>query len=136
MTNNKNTQYEPIPVHVEEIAKNILDAAFQVHSALGPGLLESVYETCMLHELNLRNIAVRSHVSLPVTYKGITVDAGYRLDLLVYDCVVVELKSVEAMNPVYYAQLLTYIKLVNKRLGLLINFNAVHLCDGIKRIIS
>jgi GxxExxY protein len=132
----KNFQFNPIPAHTEEIVKTILDAAYQVHTALGPGLLESVYEACMVHELNLRNINSKSQLTLPVMYKGITVDSGYRLDILVDDCVIVEIKSSEAINPVHCAQLLTYLKLTNKRLGLLLNFNVIHLRDGIKRIIN
>jgi GxxExxY protein len=132
----KNSKYAIIDSHIEEIAKSILDAAYQVHSALGPGLLESVYETCMVHELNLRNIYSKSQVILPIMYKGIMVDSAYRLDLLVEDCVIVEIKSSEGINPVQFAQLLTYLKLTNKRLGLLLNFNVVHLRDGIKRIIN
>jgi GxxExxY protein len=129
-------QYSPIDQKTEEIGKSILDAAYQVHSALGPGLLESVYESCLIHELNLRNISTKSQVSLPVVYKGITVDSGYRLDILVEDYVIVEIKSSEGMNPVHAAQLLTYLKLTGKRLGLLLNFNVIHLRDGIKRVIN
>jgi GxxExxY protein len=126
---------EPIPDHTEEIAKAILDSAFQVHTALGPGLLESVYESCLSHELNIRGISTKSQVMLPVVYKGIKVDSGYRLDLLVDDCIVVEIKAAENISEVFKAQLLTYLKLSSLRLGLLINFNVVHLRDGIKRII-
>jgi GxxExxY protein len=127
---------EPIPVHTEDIAKAILDSAFQIHTALGPGLLESVYEACMVHELKLRGITVKSQVTLPVIYKGMKVDSGFRLDLLVDDRVVVEIKSADDISAVYRAQLLTYLRLSNIRLGLLINFNVVHLRDGIKRIIN
>jgi GxxExxY protein len=133
---NKNNIDAPIPSHTESIAKTILDAAFQVHTILGPGMLESVYETCLVHELGLRNIEVKSQIILPVIYKGITVESGYRLDLLVDGCVIVEIKSSEIMSPVYPAQLLTYLRLANIRLGLLLNFNVVHLRDGIKRIIN
>jgi GxxExxY protein len=132
----KNLRFNPIPNHTEEIVKTILEAAYQVHTALGPGLLESVYEACMVHELNLRKISSISQLTLPVIYKGITVDSGYRLDIVVDDCVIVEIKSSEAINPVHSAQLLTYLKLTNKRLGLLLNFNVIHLRDGIKRIIN
>ena len=126
----------PIPSHTESIAKTILDAAFQVHTILGPGMLESVYETCMIHELGLRSIDVKSQIILPVVYKGIMVESGFRLDMLVDGCVIVEIKSAEIMSPVYPAQLLTYLRLANIRLGLLLNFNVVHLRDGIKRIIN
>ena len=132
----KKPEINPIPVHTEEIIKSVLDAAFQVHSALGPGLLESVYEACMAHELNLRDIKYKTQVTLPVIYKGVKVDSGLRLDMLVDDCVIVEIKSAENLNPIYSAQLLTYLKLTNVRLGLIINFNVIHLRDGIKRIIN
>jgi GxxExxY protein len=129
-------KYYPIPNHPEGIAKAVLDAAFQVHTALGPGLLESVYEACMVHELGLRSINVKSQIVLPVIYKEMKVDSGFRLDMLVDGCVIVEIKSVENISPIYAAQLLTYLKLTGVRLGLLINFNVIHLRDGIKRIIN
>ena len=132
----KKSRINPIPIRTEEIAKAILDSAFQVHTALGPGLLESVYEACLLHELKIRGINVKSQVTLPVIYKGMKVDSGFRLDLLVDDSVVVEIKSAEGISPVYSAQLLTYLRLSNIRLGFLINFNVIHLRDGIKRIIN
>ncbi len=132
----KKIQFIPIPSHTEEVAKNILDAAYQVHTELDPGLLESVYEACMVHELGLRNIDVKSQITLPVVYKGMKVDSGFRLDILVDGCVIVEIKSSEIISPVFKAQLLTYLRLTNIRLGLLINFNVIHLRDGIKRIIN
>ena len=127
--------YLPVPPHVERIGKAVLDAAFKVHTALGPGLLESVYETCTAFETQESGLQVVTQVALPVTYRDIKMDAGLRLDMLVEDCVIVEFKSVEAMNPVYEAQLITYLKLTGIRLGFLINFNVVHLKDGIKRIV-
>jgi GxxExxY protein len=133
---NTKVKYLPIDPHTEEIVTIILDSAYQVHSILGPGLLESVYETCLVHELNIRNIRTKSQILLPVVYKGITVDSGYRLDILVKDSIIVEIKSTEGINPVHCAQLLTYLKLTSKRLGLLINFNVVHLREGIKRVIN
>jgi GxxExxY protein len=132
----KKIRFEPISSQTEVIVKTVLDSAYQVHTALGPGLLESVYEACMVHELNLRNVSVKSQITLPVIYKGIKVDSGYRLDILVEECVIVEIKSSEVISPVHCAQLLTYLKLTNKRLGLLLNFNVIHLRDGIKRIIN
>jgi len=129
-------KFAPIPEHTENIAKIILDAAYQVHTALGPGLLESVYEECMLHELKLRNIKVISQIAVPVIYKGVKIESGFRMDLLVEDAIIVEIKSSDGINPVHGAQLLTYLKLADKRLGLLLNFNVVHLRDGIKRIIN
>lgn len=125
-----------IPIRTEEVTKIILDAAFKVHSSLGPGLLESVYETCLTYELKLRNMNVETQISLPVVYDGIIVDSGLRLDLMVENCVIVEIKAVENLIPLYQAQLLTYLKLTKSRIGLLINFNTIHLRDGIKRIIN
>jgi GxxExxY protein len=127
--------YAPVPLNVEKIGKAVLDAAFKVHTALGPGLLESVYETCTAFETRESGLLVATQVALPVTYKNIKMDAGLRLDMLVENCVIVEFKSVETMNPVYDAQLITYLKLTGIRLGFLINFNVVHLKDGIKRIV-
>ena len=132
----KNIKFAPIPEHTENVAKIILDAAYQVHTTLGPGLLESVYEECMAHELRLRNIKVVSQIAVPVVYKGVKIESGFRMDLLVEDAVIVEIKSSDGINPVHCAQLLTYLKLADKRLGLLLNFNVVHLRDGIKRIIN
>ena len=117
--------FDPIPADVETLAKCIVDAAFQVHKAPGPGLLESVYETCLCHELKQRNVPFKSQVALPILYNGLTLENGLRLDLLVADKLVVELKAVEKMQPLYDAQLLTYLKLSGLRLGLLINFNTV-----------
>jgi GxxExxY protein len=127
--------YLPVPLNVERVGKAVLDASFKVHTALGPGLLESVYETCTAFEVKESGLRVATQVALPVTYKDIKMDAGLRLDMLVEDCVILEFKSVEIMNPVYDAQLITYLKLTGIRLGFLINFNVVHLKDGIKRIV-
>jgi GxxExxY protein len=115
--------------------KEIVDAAFQVHSQLGAGLLESVYEVCIAHELRKRGLLVQSQPTLPVVYEGIRLEAGFRLDLLVEDCVVVELKAVETLLPVHKAQLLTYLKLSGYRLGLLINFNVPLIKNGIQRLV-
>jgi len=120
---------------LNEISGKVIDAAMTVHSNLGPGLLESVYQTCLSHELNKRGICTQSQVLLPVHYDNLKLATGFRLDLLVENEVVVELKSVEKLLPVHQAQLLTYLKLSGKRLGLLINFNAVHLRNGIKRMV-
>jgi GxxExxY protein len=114
----------------------IVDAAFKVHSVLGPGLLESAYEACFKHELLKRGLKVVSQILLPVEYDGVAIDAGYRIDLLVEDSVVIELKAVEKVVPIYDAQLLTYLKLSGKKLGLLLNFNVIHMKDGIKRIVN
>ena len=116
-------------------AKAVVDAAFKVHAALGPGLLESVYEACLVHELKQRGLSLRTQAALPVVYEGVTLDAGLRLDILVSDAMIVELKAVEKMTPLHEAQLLTYLKLTGLRLGLLINFNTILIKDGIKRIV-
>lgn len=108
----------------------------KVHSALGSGLLENVYEACLRRELQKRGLKVLAEVGFPVTYDGETIDVGYRVDLLVEDQVVVELKSVEKLCEAHKAQLLTYLRLGNKRLGLLINFGDAHLKDGIKRMVN
>ena len=127
--------FEPIPAEVERIAAAIVDSAFKVHSTLGAGLLESVYEACLCHELRQRDVPFQSQVVLPVIYDGVRLDAGLRLDLLVASQVIVELKAVEKMVPLFDAQLLTYLKLTGLRLGLLINFNVPLIKDGIRRIV-
>ena len=116
------------------ISGMIIEAAMKVHSALGPGLLESTYEACLLHELRKMGLKAVSQLILPIEYDGVNIDAGYRIDCLVEDLVIVELKAIEKMIPLYEAQLLTHLKLSKKSLGLLINFNVVHLKDGIKRM--
>lgn len=113
----------------------ILGAAIEVHRELGPGLLESAYESCLLHELVLRGHKVHRQLELPVSYKGIRVDAGYRIDLLVDDTAVVECKAVDRLSPVHEAQVLTYLRLSGKPIGLLINFHVPRLIDGVKRLI-
>ncbi len=117
----------------EELTGQILGAAIEVHKVLGPGLLESAYEECLCHELEMRQIAFRRQVELPVEYKGLMLSCGYRLDLLVEDLVIVELKAVERLLPIHDAQLLTYLRLSGKRVGLLINFNVELLKNGIVR---
>jgi GxxExxY protein len=126
---------EPIPAEAERVATQIVDAAFAVHTTLGPGLLESVYEACLTHELAKRGLKVERQVVLPVIYDGVRVDAGLRLDLVVEENVVVELKAVQDLLPIHQAQVLTYLKLSGRRLGLLINFNTVLIRDGIKRVV-
>src|SRR5829696_4369170 len=127
--------YAPISPTIERIGKAILDAAFKIHTALGPGLLESVYETCTAYELTQSGLRALTQVALPVTYQGIKMDAGLRPDMVVEECVIVEFKSVDTMHPIFDAQLITYLKLTGVRLGFLINFNVVHLKNGIKRIV-
>ncbi len=117
-----------------EIATLIVDAALQVHRELGPGLFESTYEVCLAHELRNKGLAIEIQKKLPVIYKDIKLDAGYRIDLLVEGLVVLELKSVQALNDLHMAQIITYLKLSNCRLGLLINFNVKLIKEGIKRV--
>jgi GxxExxY protein len=121
---------------MEKIGKEVVDSAIQIHKALGPGLLESAYESCMMHELKLRGIHVSRQVPMPIRYKGMQLDAGYRLDLVVENMVVVELKSVQSLLPVHQAQLLSYLKLGRFRLGYLLNFNVYRMKDGIKRMLN
>ena len=127
--------YEPIPPETERTAALVIEAAFRVHRALGPGLLESVYEACLCHELTKLGVPFQRQVDLPIVYDGKRLESGLRIDVLVANCVEVELKAVETMIPLYEAQMLTYLKLTNQRLGLLINFNVQRLKDGIKRLV-
>src|SRR5689334_25161381 len=117
----------------KELTAQIIGAAIEVHRVLGPGLLESAYEECLCHELALRRLAFERQVPVPVRYKGINLDCAYRLDVLVEDSVILEIKSVDALIGVYQAQLLTYMKITRKPIGLLINFNTSVLKDGIIR---
>jgi len=127
--------FVPVPSEVDRVAKTVVDAALRVHQVLGPGLLESVYEACLAHELKQRGQKVETQISLPVVYDGVRLDAGLRLDMMVADSVIVEIKSVDKMNPVFEAQLLTYLKLTGVRVGLLVNFNVPVVRDGIRRIV-
>jgi GxxExxY protein len=119
-----------------EIAKQIVDVAFKIHTTFGPGLLESVYETVMAYELQKRGLRVRRQQAIPVVYEDVKMDLGFRVDLIVEDKVVVEIKSVEAIAPVHKKQLLTYLRLTDKRLGLLINFNVELIKNGITRVVN
>ena len=119
-----------------EIAKQIVDAAYKIHVQFGPGLLESAYETMLAYELRKRNLRVVQQQPVPVIYERVKLDVGYRADLIVEDKVIVELKSVERIAPVHKKQLLTYLKVANKRLGLLVNFGAKLIKDGITRIVN
>ena len=120
---------------IERVAHEIVDASFKIHTHLGPGLLESAYETVLVYELTKRGLRVERQIPVPVVYEEVRLNAGYRLDLVVDECVVVELKAVEKLIPLQEAQLLTYLKLTGYRLGLLINFNTKLIKDGIKRVI-
>ena len=129
------SEYEPIGSDVEALATSVVNAAFRVHKALGPGLLESVYETCVKHELSKLDIVCESQVSVPVIYDNIQLDAALRLDLWIERKIIVELKAVEKVLPIHKAQLLSYLKLTQNRLGFLINFNVPVIKNGINRII-
>ena len=119
----------------EAIAKKIVDAAYSVHKILGPGLLEKVYEVCFCHELGKRGLLYLRQVDIPIVYDGLKFDEGLRLDVIVDNLVICELKAVEEMNPVWEAQIISHLKLTGKRLGFLINFNVPLIKDGIKRIV-
>jgi GxxExxY protein len=121
-------------VDIELIAHEVVDSAMQVHMHLGPGMLESAYEACVEYELAKRSLRVRKQVPMPIRYDGLKLDVGYRLDLLVEEAVVVELKSVQQLLPIHTAQLLSYLRAGDFRLGLLFNFHTIRLRDGIKRV--
>ncbi len=121
---------------IQEISHAVITAAMRVHSELGPGLLESAYTACLQHELKKAGLKSDAQVGLPVVYDGVKLDLGYRIDLLVEDLVIVELKSVDAIAPVHQAQIISYLKLSGRSLGLLINFKVAHLKDGIKRFVN
>jgi len=127
--------FKPLSKKEESIAKKIVDAAYTVHKILGPGLLEKVYEVCFCHELFKRELKYQRQVDIPIVYDGIIFDEGLRLDVLVEELIICELKAVDEMNPVWEAQLLSHLKLTGKRLGFLINFNVPLVKNGIKRII-
>lgn len=120
---------------IEELARQVVDSAFQVHQELGPGLLESSYEACLTHELQSRNFTVEAQKPQPVIYRGLKIEAGYRLDLIVENQIIIELKAVDLLRPIHHAQLLTYLKLTNLTLGFLINFNVPLLKDGLRRVV-
>jgi GxxExxY protein len=119
-----------------EVSSQIIGAAIEVHKHLGPGLLESSYEACLLFELRQRGLNVKSQVALPIFYKGFQLEAGYRIDILVEERVIIEIKTVEEFADIHIAQILTYLKLNNLKLGLLINFNSVKLVNGLKRVVN
>lgn len=119
-----------------EISKRVIGAAIEVHKQLGPGLLESSYEACLAYELKQQGLNIKTQVALPIVYKEVKLNAGYRIDILVENKVIIELKAVDSLADIHKAQLLTYLKLKNLKLGLLINFNSVKVVDGVKRIIN
>ena len=121
---------------IDSLSYKVIGCAMEVHNTLGPGLLETAYEKALIHELRLKGLTVTSQVPVDMNYKGVNLGEGLRLDLLVEDSLIIELKSVEGLKPIHYKQLLTYLKLTNKRIGLLINFNVENLREGIKRVIN
>lgn len=121
---------------INKLSKKIIGTAIEVHKVLGPGLLESAYEECLCHELHLQNLSFERQKPLPVKYKGIKLDCGYRLDVVVEELIILELKSSERIEPIHKAQLLTYLKLTGLNLGLLLNFNSVVMRDGIVRMVN
>jgi GxxExxY protein len=125
--------HEPIPQELEDIGKLIVDAAYTVHKNLGPGLLEKVYEICFCYELTKRGLTYQRQLDIPIVYDTLIFDEGLRLDVLVENVIICELKAIETVNPVWEAQILSHLKLTNKRLGYLINFNVVNIGQGIKR---
>ena len=129
-------KYEPIPEELEVIAKKIVNCAYKVHKAIGPGLLEKVYEVCFCHELSKAGLRFQRQMDIPIVYDGLEFEEGLRLDVLVEDKVVCELKALETVNPVWSAQILSHFKLTNKRLGFLINFNVVNIGNGISRFVK
>jgi GxxExxY protein len=122
-------------LNIEAVFRKVLDCSFKIHTALGPGLLESVYVECLYHELKKSGLIVEKQKPLPLVYEKVRLEAGYRIDLLVEEKIVVEIKSIDAVVDIHMAQILTYMRLSECRLGLLVNFNVVHLKDGIKRVI-
>ncbi|NOU19202.1 MAG: GxxExxY protein [Bacteroidales bacterium] len=128
-------KYTPIPDELDIMGKKIVDAAYTVHKNLGPGLLEKVYEICFCHELAKRGLKCLRQIDIPIVYDGITFNEGLRLDVLVEDRIICEIKAVDLVNPVWEAQVLSHMKLTDKRLGYLINFNVVNIGQGIKRFV-
>jgi GxxExxY protein len=125
-----------VPEELNELSREIVDSAYKIHRKLGPGLLESTYRLCMVPELTLRGHKVLQEVELPINYEGVSLESGYRIDLIVDDAIIVELKAIESILAIHRAQLLSYLKHSRKRLGLLINFNSVLIKDGITRIVN
>ncbi len=132
----KEISIEESIMEINDITGQIIDSAMKVHSALGPGLLESACETCLAHEPRKRGLDVKTQILLPIDHDGVKLDAGYRVDLLVESTVIAELKAVERMNPIFEAQLLSYLKLSRLEVGLLLNFHVSRLKDGLKQIVN
>ena len=129
------TPHDALPPQVEQWARLVVDAGLKVHKALGPGLLESAYEHCLAHELLGRGLSLRRQVALPLVYDGVTLDAGYRIDLLVEEAIILEIKAVDSLTRLHKAQALTYLKLSSLRLCFLMNFNVELFKDGLRRVV-
>jgi len=129
-----NRKEREVTQSLDELSHHMIGAAMVVHTELGTGLLESAYQHCLLYELNKQGFKAQSQITLPIHYDGQHIDAGYRIDLMVEDSIIIELKTVERLLPIHTAQLLSYLKMSNKKLGLLINFNVTSLKNGIKRV--
>jgi GxxExxY protein len=127
--------FEPIAARAESVAAQVIDAAVKIHKTLGPGLLESVYEICLCYELSKRGLKCRRQVDIPVRYEDVFLETGFRVDVIVDKCVIVELKSAAAIIPIHEAQLLTHLRLTKIRLGLILNFNVPLMKEGIKRMV-
>ena len=128
--------FNPISSELEDIGKKIVHAAYLVHKALGPGLLEKVYEICFCHELSKMGLNIRRQVDLPIVYDGLTFSEGLRLDVLVEDKIICEIKAIDLVNPIWEAQIISHLKITDMRLGYLINFNVVNIGQGIKRFVK
>ena len=128
-------RFEPLSEREEAIATAVVEAAYTVHLTLGPGLLESIYEPCFCHELGKRSLEIQRQVKVPIVYDGLSFDDAFRVDVLIENLVICELKAAETTHPVYLAQLLTYLKLTGRRLGFIINFNVPTIKQGIKRVV-
>lgn len=128
-------QYQPIPLYHEEIGRKIISAAYKVHSALGPGLLEKIYEICLTYELQKMGLKAERQVIVPVQYDELIFEEGLRIDILVENTIIVEVKALDLVNPIWKAQVLSYLKMTNRRLGFVLNFNVISMKEGIQRVI-
>jgi len=132
---NHKEEFKPIAESIEKVGKLVVDSAYCVHKSLRPGLLEKVYEVCFCHELKQRGLKFKRQVDIPIVYDDLTFEEGLRLDVIVEDCIICELKALETVNPVWEAQILSHLKLTGKRLGFLINFNVAKIKYGVRRFV-
>lgn len=135
MFHNFMKSYPPLPASQEEIGRKIIGAAYKVHSSLGPGLLEKIYEICLTYELQKIGLRAERQVTVPVKYDNLVFEEGLRIDILVEDAIIVEVKALDLVNPIWKAQVLSYLKMTNKRLGYVLNFNVLSMKEGIQRVI-